>query len=691
MPSEGSVVDSGDTDVFVLTRFGIGVTDEDWLATRLRLFEAITLPSLRAQTDQRFHWLIFVGPEAQAWVVSRLQELCRPLGERLVLIRSILRPQEIRRAVLEHRRGAYMISALIDDDDAWHVRTVEWARETSIRLRGEGLSKFGFTFRAGYEWLISDLVDVDRLVASGKKVIRQSAVYHYVRPFLGTSCFTFSRHEDCFEKIGGLHASVGQNLLELGFASRVLDAPEPAWLYVRHHQADSSIHKASSEARAEASLADLVRTFGVDEQLVRAYQAESGSMRYAAKRTHKRSDKSSLTFEIDALAPQSPRAGEPLPVHTPPPDYVIQPRLEHGVEDERCRLAVYDYEAKQFCYFKVVPSDQRSVISADELPRHGDCKYKIQVRRDGKWRDHTGYLPLRPRTDGGSEVPNEQAKLQVLSHSLEDQALYNMDLQLLQTSALLDVGAAEQRKASNEALAALFLKLNAIVRPDVIFEIGACDAAFSCQVRSRAPEASIFAFEANPHNFGKFGSRPELRDSRVQYLHLAVTDHDGEASFFIQKSRAGKAISLNTGGNSMLERLGNVEQERITVPAVSIAQFASAKRLTGIFSAWVDVEGAIKQALLGMRERIADFSLLLCEVEERQHWKDQWLWLDVLSFLSARGFMPIARDFEYTTQHNVVFVRRELMQKQEVRRAVAEHYSSLRHVGVVEAARRAFT
>lgn len=55
--------------VVISTRFGVGVKDESWLKHRFELFEAITAPSLRAQTNQNFIWNIFVGKDAYDWVV----------------------------------------------------------------------------------------------------------------------------------------------------------------------------------------------------------------------------------------------------------------------------------------------------------------------------------------------------------------------------------------------------------------------------------------------------------------------------------------------------------------------------------------------------------------------------------------------------------------------------------------------
>jgi hypothetical protein len=45
-------------------------------------------------------------------------------------------------------------------------------------------------------------------------------------------------------------------------------------------------------------------------------------------------------------------------------------------------------------------------------------------------------------------------------------------------------------------------------------------------------------------------------------------------------------------------------------------------------------------------------------VEDRSYWRDQWLAADVIKLLVENAFLPVARDYEYESQYNIVFVRR---------------------------------
>lgn len=60
---------------FVVTRFGIGVHNASWYDAALGLFEAVTYPSLRAQTSQEFTWLIVVDRHIPEPAFRRLRAI----------------------------------------------------------------------------------------------------------------------------------------------------------------------------------------------------------------------------------------------------------------------------------------------------------------------------------------------------------------------------------------------------------------------------------------------------------------------------------------------------------------------------------------------------------------------------------------------------------------------------------------
>jgi FkbM family methyltransferase len=253
------------------------------------------------------------------------------------------------------------------------------------------------------------------------------------------------------------------------------------------------------------------------------------------------------------------------------------------------------------------------------------------------------------------------------------------DLGLLQTSAHFDIDDPQDRARSSARLRDLFLDLQPALTPRVVLEIGACEATFSQLARERLRKAKIFAFEANPHNFERWNASRKLEGKRIEYLPLAVADTTGTATLYMQKERGGDEVSPFTGSNSLLERSkDDVRYEEVTVETITAHEFLASRGLTEKrVSAWIDVEGAIDKVLVGFAESMSQLVSLHCEVEDMPKWRQQWLWHDVQAYLAQHGFVPVARDFEYAGQHNVVFVRQDMLVLPKVRRAIARHYSRL--------------
>jgi len=291
-----------DFGFIVSTRFGIGVTDPAWFEGRFSLFEAITLPSLAAQSDQDFTWLLFVGREPLPWVVDRLSALLQRFNQRATLVYETQNASAINRHAKQSFGSGHCVLASIDDDDAWHRNLIRYAKAAASEFLSDGLDRCSYTYPEGYEWLVTDIIDVDAFNKSGRVVNRKSACYPYRRPFHSMSCFTLSPTGRCFEGFGNLHSSSGEIARNFGYELRELDYPEgKAWLYARHQQADSAVHKAWANPPVSVSVEDLANTFGVDAARLEAFRKKCAELPYAVKRSHKSQDKSHLTFSIDQL------------------------------------------------------------------------------------------------------------------------------------------------------------------------------------------------------------------------------------------------------------------------------------------------------------------------------------------------------------------------------------------------------
>jgi hypothetical protein len=85
------------------------------------------------------------------------------------------------------------------------------------------------------------------------------------------------------------------------------------------------------------------------------------------------------------------------------------------------------------------------------------------------------------------------------------------------------------RSTISDALVAAFCDLVDVVQPDMVLEIGAHEAAFSCEMKCRMPQAEILAFEANPHVYAIFEEKLRATGG-VTYVWQAISDQDADVA-----------------------------------------------------------------------------------------------------------------------------------------------------------------
>jgi FkbM family methyltransferase len=241
-----------------------------------------------------------------------------------------------------------------------------------------------------------------------------------------------------------------------------------------------------------------------------------------------------------------------------------------------------------------------------------------------------------------------------------------LDVALLQSASRWPLDTKHGRKASAAWLSDTYKKMLLAIKPEVFWELGAFDASFSRQLRGTMRKTTYHAFEANPYNYEHF--KQAVHKDGVKYHHLALGPEDGETTFNIGRRLDDRVLEPVAGSNSILTKTGDRDYEEVTVKMVTLDSFAAEHQLTSRPSAvWVDTEGFAYQVLLGMRQTLQSSSCVFVEVEDRQLWQEQKTAADVRRFLFESGFIPILRDFEFSHQYNVLFVRPEVCQRADVR------------------------
>ena len=127
--------------LFVVTRFGLGQRSDNFFRANLPLLENLLLPSLAAQTDSRFTWLVLIDKRAPRWVIQRFEQLGKGCPQLRVFSHDPFSNFDLMPDVpaLLGQNGVevddYVLSARVDADDALAVNYVE-----SIRARAEKLA-----------------------------------------------------------------------------------------------------------------------------------------------------------------------------------------------------------------------------------------------------------------------------------------------------------------------------------------------------------------------------------------------------------------------------------------------------------------------------------------------------------------------------------------------------------------------
>jgi hypothetical protein len=273
-------------DLLVCTRFGLRVRDRGWLAHRLALISSITAPSLMSQQDQNFHWVILIDDGLPHDICEDLEDLISPLGERASLYRrkhenpaSLVEVAEDR---LQLDDSSFLLTGRIDDDDAWSVTMVEAVRKrvASWLEQSDRAPVLSLTFQDGLEWVMYEMLDVEKLMDRGERFVHAPAIRRYSFPFLGMSVFVCSRLSDGMTAMAGPHQRVAERLSsKKGFATEVIPTNSPMWLCCRHKQTGSGIRNAQG-AMIDLTLNELTTQFGLDHPGVQSYLDRADEYQY---------------------------------------------------------------------------------------------------------------------------------------------------------------------------------------------------------------------------------------------------------------------------------------------------------------------------------------------------------------------------------------------------------------------------
>ena len=208
---------------FILTPFGVGVTDHLWFLYRIELIENIVIPSLKGQTNQDFRWCLIIGENTPKIIKIKLERLMAKMSNMEIHeIKSWSDRLDFSRNICQLSRAEYIIQTRIDDDDALNVMAIEKIRgcvEQAIE-RNYDLGAIGID--GGFDYLCENRVIAPN-VANNLTI--GLTVFHSSDKNIGIFDI---KHDDILVHYG-----------RIGFATSIkFDAG--GYLYTKHPLCDSS-------------------------------------------------------------------------------------------------------------------------------------------------------------------------------------------------------------------------------------------------------------------------------------------------------------------------------------------------------------------------------------------------------------------------------------------------------------------
>jgi FkbM family methyltransferase len=198
----------------------------------------------------------------------------------------------------------------------------------------------------------------------------------------------------------------------------------------------------------------------------------------------------------------------------------------------------------------------------------------------------------------------------------------------------------------------LFYYLLRRLQPALILDVGSRDGSDALEFRAVCPRARIVAIEAHPRLAEQMRRDPALARARIEVVHCAVSDADGEASFSVYEGEKRLGSLMDPGARPVAEVIRVPTRRLDGLPGVVGA---------GPTALWIDVEGAAHEALQGAERLLESVILLHLEAEWQEAWPGQKLAGDLERLLAQHGLVPVFTGMKRRIpQGNIVFARRDL-------------------------------
>lgn len=206
----------------------------------------------------------------------------------------------------------------------------------------------------------------------------------------------------------------------------------------------------------------------------------------------------------------------------------------------------------------------------------------------------------------------------------------------------------------------LFARLLSELRIDTVCDIGSMNGAEAVTFSLAAPRSTVYAFEPNPRNFQWMQAHCSSPQRNIQLSPLAVSDHDGEAEFFLVEADHTGGEPLCGMGSLYRRTEPYSPTHTVNVGTTRLDTFLEHRCAPDArLALWIDAEGKAYEVIEGLGNRARNVQVIHVEVET-SHWisTEQKLYPAIRSQLQRLGFTEVATDLARDrAQFNAVFAR----------------------------------
>jgi len=153
----------------------------------------------------------------------------------------------------------------------------------------------------------------------------------------------------------------------------------------------------------------------------------------------------------------------------------------------------------------------------------------------------------------------------------------------------------------------------------VIFDVGAFDFKDSIELKKYFSDSDVYAFEAFPNNFQKYGD--DAIKKGVKVFNLAISEKNGDAIFYNSTSINGREWTCSGSLLRPSEKSKEIHptltynENGVIIKTIRIDEFCEKNNIINVDVIHMDIQGAEYYAVKSLGEKIRP-KILFCETCE---------------------------------------------------------------------------